>query len=121
MLLNGWTQVHSWPPASQLVDSDNVEYFEENVVKDKAEGYQNSQLLKTLNGPIYLFSGSVVEYQFCLTTNFSSPAFPHLQLFSEVLIFNDIMSYAHYVHQSGQSGKEAAIFYKEILILGIGQ
>ena len=105
----------------QLVDSDDVVYFEENVVNDEVEGYQNSPLLKTLNGPLYLLAGSIVEYQFCLTTNVSHLNLAHFQLFSEFLIFNDIMSFANYIHQSGNSGKDAAIFYQETLIPDIGQ
>ena len=105
----------------QLVDSDDVVLFEENVVKDDVEGYQNSQLLKTLHGPLYLMSGSTVSYQFCLTTNFTSSHSPHRQLSSEFLIFNDIMDYTNYIHSSGRSGRETAIFHKETLIPSIGQ
>ena len=103
----------------QLIDSDNVVYFEENVVSEEMEGYQNTQLLKMLNGPLYLLSGSLVEYQFCLTTNFSQPDHPRPRLLSsEFLIFNDFTSYANYVQQYGHAGKEAAIFYQETLIDG---
>ena len=48
----------------QLVDSDDVILFEENVTTDEVEGYQSSPLLKTLNEPLYLLAGSIVEYQF---------------------------------------------------------
>ena len=105
----------------QLVDSDDVVYFEENVVNDDIEGFQNSQLLKTLNGPLYLLAGSVVEYRFCLATNLSRLSHPHFQLYSEFLIFNDIMNYVNYIHQSGNSGKDSAIFYQKTLIPGVGE
>ena len=104
----------------QLVDSDDVIYFEENVVNDEVEGYQNSQLLKTLNGPLYLLAGSVVEYEFCLSINSSELLHPQLH-FGEFLIFNDITSYTNYIHQSGNSGKEAAIFYQQTSLPDIEQ
>ena len=101
----------------QLLDSVDLVYYEENVIEEDMEGYQSSALLKTLNGPLYLLSGSMVEYKFCLSSNFSSPQ-RHEQ-FSEFLIFNDILSYANFIHQAGNRGKEAAIFYKETPIEGI--
>ena len=107
----------------QLVDSEDVIYYEENVMDDEVEGYQTSTLLKTLNGPLYLLAGSSVEYEFCLTTNISGTNGdqPHFELFGEFLIFNDITSYANYVHQSGNRGKEAAIFYQKTPIPGISR
>lgn len=105
----------------QLVEDDDLVYFEENFISEDMEGYQNTQLLKTLNGPLYLLAGSRVEYQFCLMTNFSGPGMPNFQLFGEFLIFNDITKYFHYIHQSGQSGKEAAIFYQATPVSGVGQ
>ena len=101
----------------QLVDSDDVVYYDDNVVADETEGYQNVQLLKTLDGPLYLLAGSSVEYQFCLSTNFSESVHPHIQQIGEFLIFNDITSYTNYIHQSGHRGKEAAIFYQETPII----
>ena len=105
----------------QLVDSDDVVYFEENLVAEDMEGYQNTQLVKTLNGPLYLLAGSIVEYTFCLLTNFSGPGSPHFELFGEFLIFNDITSYAKYIHHAGDTGKEAAIFYQTTPVSGIGK
>jgi hypothetical protein len=103
----------------QLVDSEDVVYYEENVMEEEVEGYQNSQLLKTLNGPLYLLAGSSVEYEFCLTTNFSSHNSHHLRFTGEFLIFNDVVSYSNYLHHSGHMGKEAAIFFQEMPIPGI--
>lgn len=100
----------------QLLDSDDVVYYEENFVNEDFEGYQNMQLLKTLNGPLYLLAGSSVEYQFCLMRNISERDHPGPQLSSEFLIFNDIASYTNYLQQLGRIGKEAAIFYQETLI-----
>ena len=97
----------------QLVDSDDVILFEENVTTDEVEGYQSGP---SLNEPLYLLAGSIVEYQFCLTSNSSAPNFPHVQSYGEFLIFNDVMNYANYIHRSGESGKESAIFYRQTLI-----
>ena len=105
----------------QLVDSDDVILFEENVTTDEVEGYQSGPLLKTLNEPLYLLAGSIVEYQFCLTSNSSAPNFPHVQSYGEFLIFNDVMNYANYIHRSGESGKESAIFYRQTLIPSTGK
>lgn len=105
----------------QLIGSNNIVYYEETVQKDEFEGYQSSTVFKTLNGPLYLLDGSIVEYEFCVSTNETRPGRRPHDSFSEFLIFNNLQSYTNFINHPGHLEEEAAIFRQKTPLAGVGK
>ena len=99
----------------QLVDSDDLVYYEENQVDDKVEGYQTVATPLALSSPLYLLAGSSIEYQFCF--NVSSTTLPES---SDFLIFNDLTNFMKFVHESEDHVEDSAVFRQELFITGPG-
>lgn len=97
----------------QLVDSDDLVYYEENMISDKDEGYQEVTTPLALSRPLYLLAGSFIEYEFCFLVN--STLLPPSES-SHFLIFNDLTHFMKYVHESEDRVEESAIFHQEVSI-----